>query len=184
MVYFIADTHFGHQATISFGRPFESVDIMDRTVIDNWNAVVKDEDTVYILGDFVYKSNKPVSYYASQLPGTKILLPGNHDSWWMEKQPEALRFFAEVSPYIEVTKGGPAFNICHYAMLDWNGWRRGRFMIHGHTHGTDYLHKHDKLYTVLADMPNALNACVDINGYAPVTLEQLIRNNNKFYRRK
>jgi calcineurin-like phosphoesterase family protein len=179
--YFISDTHFGHQSTIGFGRPFSDVDQMDAAIISKWNETVREDDTVYILGDFWYKGVKPVSWYASQLVGKKVLIPGNHDAYWMSRQPEALRFFEKVSPYMEITEERPSFILCHYPMLDWNGQRRGRFMIHGHTHSTDYLSKSDRLFATLKDMPNILNACVEINNYTPVTLEQLISNNNVFY---
>ena len=37
-------------------RPFSSIEEMDRILIENWNNKVNEEDDVYILGDFSYKS--------------------------------------------------------------------------------------------------------------------------------
>ena len=57
MVYFIADMHLGHDNIIRLcGRPFKYVEDMDAAIINNWNSRVKDEDTVYILGDIAFKS--------------------------------------------------------------------------------------------------------------------------------
>ena len=43
--WFTADHHFGHRNVIRFcNRPFETVEEMDRTMIDNWNAVVRPDD--------------------------------------------------------------------------------------------------------------------------------------------
>ena len=50
--FYIADLHFGHKNIIRYdNRQFASVDEMDNTLIKNWNSVVSNDDTVYILGD-------------------------------------------------------------------------------------------------------------------------------------
>lgn len=52
MIYFTADTHFGHYNVIRFcDRPFASAEEMDEAMIQNWNDRVTGNDTVYILGD-------------------------------------------------------------------------------------------------------------------------------------
>ena len=58
MNFFTADPHFGHANIIrSCSRPFKDAEEMDRTLIDNWNACVGEEDAVFILGDFCYKKS-------------------------------------------------------------------------------------------------------------------------------
>ena len=53
MNFYISDNHFGHFNVIRYdNRPFDNTDTMDKVMIDRWNEVVGDEDTVYILGDF------------------------------------------------------------------------------------------------------------------------------------
>lgn len=55
MIYFTADTHFGHENVIRFcDRPFSSANEMDEAMIANWNARVKGDDTVYVLGDMFF----------------------------------------------------------------------------------------------------------------------------------
>ncbi|MGH9119072.1 MAG: hypothetical protein ACRD0A_14675 [Acidimicrobiales bacterium] len=50
--WFTADLHLGHANIIDYSRrPFDSVDEMNRALIDNWNEVV-DDDEVWMLGDF------------------------------------------------------------------------------------------------------------------------------------
>lgn len=52
MIYFTADTHFGHCNVIRFcDGPFASAEEMDEAMIQNWNERVTGNDTVYILGD-------------------------------------------------------------------------------------------------------------------------------------
>ena len=52
MIYFTADTHFGHINVIKLcNRPFATIDEMNEKMIENWNAKVTNGDTIYILGD-------------------------------------------------------------------------------------------------------------------------------------
>ena len=40
MIYYIADTHFGHHAIIKFqNRPFEDVNTMNACMIENWKTI-------------------------------------------------------------------------------------------------------------------------------------------------
>ena len=53
MIYFTSDTHFNQQRTLELSRrPFDSVEHMNNILVQNWNNTVKQEDTVYHLGDF------------------------------------------------------------------------------------------------------------------------------------
>ena len=41
MIYFTADTHFGHSNIINLnGRPFDNLEKMTHALIQNWNACV------------------------------------------------------------------------------------------------------------------------------------------------
>lgn len=85
--WFISDTHFGHTNIIPYcDRPFVSVEQMNRYMIQQWNAVVKKNDTVYHLGDFsLGLSPEEVKDIVSQLNGNIRLVKGNHDTWNNEK---------------------------------------------------------------------------------------------------
>lgn len=51
--FFTSDTHFGHANIIRFcKRPFENVEEMNEALIENWNKVVSDDDTVFHLGEY------------------------------------------------------------------------------------------------------------------------------------
>lgn len=92
MIYYIGDMHLGHKKVIEYDkRPFSSVDEMDNMLIMNWNNKVSDDDHVYIIGDFVYRSGYEVSYYLKQLKGHKHLISGNHDLKTLEDE-DAMSF--------------------------------------------------------------------------------------------
>lgn len=180
MNYYISDTHFGHENLLKLsGRPFSSVEKMDEAMIENWNSKVKRSDTVYIIGDLIYKSARSPEWYLDRLNGKKILILGNHDDSWLRRI-DASKYFAEVTRLMEATVGGKHVMFCHYPMLEWRdsrkvGSRKLGYLIYGHTHN-----KVSPLYRPLFEIGNALNAGADINGYAPVTFEELQRNNELF----
>lgn len=80
MIYFIADTHFNHANIIKYcNRPFNNTDEMNEYIIQKWNSVVNNNDTVYHLGDVGFGSLQEVKGLVERLKGIKILLRGNHD---------------------------------------------------------------------------------------------------------
>lgn len=83
MEYFIADTYFGDKSIIQIeNRPFRDVDEMDECLIANWNTLVNQEDTVFVLGDFIGSSKVSfdrIHYLIESLRGRKTFVYGDHD---------------------------------------------------------------------------------------------------------
>jgi calcineurin-like phosphoesterase family protein len=178
--FFTSDTHFGHANIIKYcKRPFASVEEMDNTLIHNWNAVVRPEDTVYHLGDFAVGGG-PAAPYLRRLNGTIYFCLGNHDKRlrfikaYLDIELELQDHFAgsylnddKVKfgiPYLrEVTVEKQEIVLCHYAMKVWNGSHKGSWQLYGHSHGT------------LPDDPNSLSCDVGVDcwNYFPVSMEQL-----------
>lgn len=92
MNYYIADMHLGHQNVIAFdNRPFQNVDEMDRELIRRWNQRVNENDHVYIVGDFCFRSKNTSAWYLHQLKGRKHLIQGKNtdevqDMLWRERE--------------------------------------------------------------------------------------------------
>ena len=79
-IFFTSDTHFGHTNIMKYcKRPFETVEEMDQTIIDNWNSVVRPEDIVFHLGDFGFCGSLRLREIVDQLNGKIYLITGNHD---------------------------------------------------------------------------------------------------------
>ena len=74
-VWFTSDTHFYHQGIIKFcDRPFESVEHMNQTLINNWNNTIPSDGVVFHLGDFSWSHGiKDLMY---ELNGNIILVKG------------------------------------------------------------------------------------------------------------
>ena len=103
--FFIADTHFGGENIRRYeNRPFTSAEKMDEALIENWNRIVGEEDTVYVLGDFSdYLDEERDREILTRLKGTKILVMGNHDRHREPKEWRELGF-KECSPWQIVYK--------------------------------------------------------------------------------
>lgn len=180
MVYFTSDLHFGHENIIKLcNRPFDSVEEMDAILIEKWNKKVKGQDTVYIIGDFIWKGVDP-NIYLSKLKGKKVLIVGNHDSNWLCKQ-GAKEYFQQITNMLEESICCHQMTLCHYPMLEWKGSRKigsskQSYLMHGHIHNQTNIED----YGVIFKNPCALNVGVDINNFEPVTFEEVVENNILF----
>lgn len=174
MIYFTADTHFGHANILLFcDRPFASVQEMDAAMIQKWNAKVHNNDTVFILGDMFFRSTN-VEEVLAQLKGKKRLIMGNHDTFWMRKVPLE-KYFEGVDPFLEVSDGQHGLTLCHYPLLSWNHQRR-TYMVHGHIHNDTTM----DFWPLIAARERVLNAGAGINNFEPVTFDELLANNQRF----
>jgi calcineurin-like phosphoesterase family protein len=84
---------------------------MDLAIINNWNAKVSNDDTIYCLGDFALKSR--VKFYADRLNGNKILILGNHD-----RESQCAGHFKEIHTSLELSIGGKNVLLSHYPYVD------------------------------------------------------------------
>lgn len=172
MIFYTADLHLGYFPILhDTARPFASVEQMDRVLIDNWNARVGRDDTVYIVGDFSYNGGEAPTQYLSRLNGTLHLIRGNHDTG-LRNAERLLDYCRSVTDFLEIDDGGDHILLCHYPILH----EKGGYMIHGHIHN-----RRNHAYELLKTLPRVLNAGTDINFYRPVTLRELIENNRKYY---
>ena len=176
MIYFTSDLHLGHKNIIKLcHRPFASLEEMDETLVSNWNQVVTNGDTVYIIGDLMFRTQNHPLDVLIRVRGKKNLILGNHDRGWLNKI-EAADFFKSVESYSEISDGKRKLALCHYPMMSWGGTGKGSYLIHGHIHNN----RDAAYWPLLASMDHALNASVEINLYKPVTFDQLVENNDIF----
>ena len=176
MIYYTADLHLGHVNVIRHcDRPFVSVEEMDEALIRNWNSRVHKNDTVYIVGDLFFRNRCPCESYLDELKGRKHLVIGNHDSSWMKKT-NWPGYFESVNGLITMKDNGRLVTMCHYPMMTWPDSRHDSYMVFGHIHNSTAA----GFWPLIRANPRMLNAGVDINGFVPVTLEEMIQNNERF----
>lgn len=160
-IFFIADLHFGHQNIIDYeSRPFTSVEIMDNTLIKNWNNVVSKKDKVLIAGDFSFYGKEKTIEIVSQLYGHKILVMGNHDkgrglNWWYEVGfNEVYKYPIIYDEWYVIGHEPPQYINPNYPY----------FYIYGHVHGSEN-------YKTITKQ----TACVSVErwDYTPVEIEKI-----------
>lgn len=144
MKYYISDLHFGHANVIRFdNRPFGNVQEMEDTIISNWNNKVKNEDEVYILGDFCWGLKNEWIRLLDRLNGHKYLILGNHDL--KQFPPELKNKFAWIGHLKEIVDDDKHIIMCHYPILFYRcGYNPKQYMFCGHIHTTrenDFLNK-------------------------------------------
>lgn len=157
MIFFTADTHFGHTNIVKHcGRPFDSVDEMDGVIIENWNKIIKKQDIVYHLGDFAWKT--PLEY-KNRLNGQIHLCEGNHDR--VNKDfIKSLSSFSQIK-IIKNPIGGGKITLCHYAMRTWYKSYDGYWHLYGHSHGL--LDRYGK----------SMDVGVDTNHFKPYSIDEI-----------
>lgn len=184
-VFYTADPHVGGHRLVSRLRGFVNeehteefrqeivfeadTEAHDAQVAENWDRVVKKDDTVFVVGDISINGKQPALDWMAARPGNKILISGNHDpvhpgffrnAWKvMAKWREV---FVDIQPYYRVSLLGQQVLISHLPYLGTgaegvrdNGeeveprgvqWRLpdlGSPLIHGHTHGPERGHVSD-----------------------------------------
>lgn len=170
MNYYTSDLHLGHENIIAHcSRPFSDAEEMDRTIITNWNSIIKDNDDVYILGDIAFRLTDHDSIpKIKSLKGRKHLIVGNHDV----KNLKDARFrecFVSVDSYLEIKENGRKIVLFHYPIAEWNGYYHGAYHIYGHIHNNPV-----ECCGYMDALPNAFNAGTDLHNFFPVTLDELI----------
>lgn len=142
---------------------------MNSALIENWNNLVKDDDDIYILGDFAFKGASFVVELLEKLKGKKYLVKGNHDKFVMQEEFDQSQF-VWIKDYFELKYEDKYFILFHFPILEWNGMYRNSYHLHGHQH--NYYD-----YNILQKRTNRklYDVGVDANNYAPVSIEYILK---------
>ncbi len=142
-LWFVSDNHFGHKNIIKYSnRPYSSVEEMDEQMIQAHNAVVRDKDVVWFLGDFAFARWERIAAIGERLNGEKHLVYGNHDD--EIKKALGLVFPPDDYPtspwkshqdYKEIKWNGQKIVLFHFGQRVWNKSHHGSWHLYGHSHG-------------------------------------------------
>lgn len=195
MRYYIADLHFfhGNLNTKMDHRGFESVEQMNEYMIAKWNAKVRKNDDVVILGDLSWGKPDETNELLKRLNGRLYLIEGNHDRFLKDKKYDASRF-VWIKPYDEIRDNKRKVVLCHYPIMCYNGqYQLGKdgnpkvYMLYGHVHDTfdqrlieqfqDITRNCSRLNMDGAERnipSNMINCFCMYSDYTPLTLDEWI----------
>lgn len=159
-----ADHHWGHRNIARLqDRPLDHEDLMARL----WHERVGTDDHVLHLGDLlVFPAVEDVTRYQallSSLPGEKRIMLGNHDR--RLRTLYRVCGFEVVAGYRErlhLVMDGRRICFSHRPDNDDGTWDVN---VHGHVHSSAILPPPGR---------RLINACVEVTGYAPVRLRDLL----------
>lgn len=166
--FFTSDTHFDDEYAIPyFHRPFTSIDEMNGIMVEKWNRVITESDTVYHLGDFTLDGIDHFTNWASQLNGTIKIVPGSHDHPWLkdfianEKVQVLAPLVSLEFPAIQAREEPQVIVLCHYSLQVWDRSSHGSWHLFGHSHGK------------LQGIGLSFDVGVDCTDFTPMSLEQV-----------
>lgn len=174
-LFYTSDTHFQHANILGFCRPqFKTLEDMNEKIIENWNAIVHDGDTVYHVGDVHFGQYVDFHHRIKRLNGHKVLVRGNHDR---NKTKMLAAGFDEVYNHLVVTDGGKQIHLQHIP-VGHDPYENRTYPPELITHPMplyDYWlcgHVHEKWKKT--DGGKIINVGVDQWNFTPITLEQAI----------
>lgn len=140
MIYFTSDLHHRHRNILNVcpeHRPWETREEMTEALIEYHNDIVRETDTLYILGDFSFGKAAYTLEILGRMQGNKVIIRGNHDEW-LDKVTEEQLLEAGVAGVRDLycrKFDGTKIVMCHYAIRAWECQGRGSIHLYGHSHG-------------------------------------------------
>jgi len=172
-VFFTSDTHFGHTNIIQYcARPFSDVDHMNEMLIKAWNDRVQPGDIVYHLGDFSMGKKENVNI-RKRLNGKVILVKGNHD-----RKDEVMKeagFVDGIHRNLSVQLDGLWLYLAHIPIHlpdPTERWYPPELIQKPPADYDYFLCGH--VHTQWKRQGKTINVGVDVSGYKPLTLSELL----------
>lgn len=175
-IFFSSDFHFCHDREFIYKpRGFNSIEEMNRAIINNFNEIMDWEDDLFILGDIMLNDNETGLRCLNQVPGRKHIIIGNHDT---DTRIDLYKTVPNtyVDGYATMFKyDGFHFYLSHYpaitSNLDENKSLKARVInLYGHTH------QHVNFYD---GRPCNYHVGVDSHNCYPVEITTIIKDIKK-----
>lgn len=163
--WFTSDLHLFHENVIKFdGRPFKNASIMGETIVNNFNALLKPDDVLFILGDVAMRcAVEDVVNVLNRINCKKVLVIGNHDRHFMSYK-EFRDCFLYCVDYCTFTYQKTLFTLFHYPIGEHDQAFRGAIHLYGHVHTNTGK-----------TTGKALNVGVMHHDYKPIHIDEVIK---------
>ena len=201
----ISDTHFWHKSILKFEecRLTEMIkdgyteDQHEQWIIDNWNKVISEGDTVLHLGDFAFKK---VEETIEKLNGNIIMVLGNHDGnkkhtkydkldiidgffWFNEGTINKVLYPDPMFSGFIKEFNGVKYLFSHYDIFTTDEWDMKNNKIAPRINFFKKLYEiyecdfniHGHTHSLKSSTDKSLNVCFEQIGFKPVRLSTIIK---------
>jgi len=116
-------------------RPFETLDKMNASIVNNINEVVGQDDVLIHFGDWSFGGFETIEELRNRIWCKEIhLIYGNHDHHLVNNRENIQRLFTSTQWFLQLNYMGETMECMHFPILSWNGLGKGRIHLHGHSH--------------------------------------------------
>lgn len=185
-LFFTSDTHYSHSNICSattnwtessnLTREFDSLASMNKTLVDNINNMVGEDDILIHLGDFSFGGFDKIEEFRRQIDCKNIhLVLGNHDHHIERNKEGVQRLFSSVSQYLRLEVKRPinkattekfTFVCMHYPIISWDGMNNENIHLFGHVHLPSHLRVMEG---------RAMDVGCDGNGLEPISMDEVLK---------
>ena len=159
-----SDLHFFHTNIIKYcGRPFWTAEEMNSALQKNCLTCVGPDDILLIGGDVTMSNIEGTNALLRAIPAYKINVLGNHDTHKHQRLKLAVD---ETVACLEFTYQDRSIFVSHYPVSE-SVLSPGQVNLHGHIHNNG-------LPPALGDGSRHINMSVELTGYSPLLLENLL----------
>ena len=186
MIYFTSDTHYNH-SNLCLGvstwddkelscRKFQTLEEMNQLLVENINQYVKENDTLYHLGDWSFGGINNIYEFRKQINCLNVILvPGNHDHHIKNNKIipscdlRARDLFKDVFPQCHKLQIDKSTNLIlsHYPIEEWEDMDKGSIHCHGHSH-------HSKDNTETSLKYRRMDVGIDWKDFRPYHLDEIL----------
>lgn len=161
MMFFLSDTHAFHNKMLDLRSQHKDSLEMTQFMAEQINSTVGKKDTLVHAGDWSFGSVDQAVEFRNMLKCKDIwLAKGNHDQRFARNK-KFRGLFSRLEDVYMIHKDKISVCVFHYPIESWPSKRYGTLHVHGHCH------------SAIGPMKNRYNACVDVNGYVPISLQLL-----------
>jgi calcineurin-like phosphoesterase family protein len=185
-IFFTSDTHYAHSSICSattkwdnasnLTREFDSLDSMNKTLVNNINNMVGEDDILIHLGDWSFGGFDKIEEFRSQINCKNIhLVLGNHDDHISRNKENVQRLFLSVQHYLKLDIRRPinkatvekfSFVCMHFPIISWDNMNQKVMHLFGHVHLPPHLRVMEG---------RAMDVGCEGNGLEPISLDEVVK---------
>ena len=179
-IWITSDWHFNHDKEFVWKeRGFNSVDEMNKKIIENYNSLVSPDDDVYVLGDLMLGPAAAGIDCIKQLKGKLHIALGNHDTETRKNLYYELPNIIEIGYALYLKYRKHHFLLTHYPCYTGNIEKEAltqmTLNLYGHTHQkTNFFNNNFFMYHCGIDSHNCYP--INIDNIILEMREEFLRN--------